>query len=93
MSEQSHLQAPTASSKATTDIYWLVKRDVHALPNRQEQMDILHKLIKLEKEKTLVHRVPGVMSGMLRNTHQAIPGQKGMSGQKGTPSLPSNTQM
>lgn len=51
------------------------------------------KLSKLKKKKTLVHRVPRVMSVMLRNTHQAIPGQKGVSGQKGTPSLPSNTQM
>lgn len=40
-----------ASSKATTGIYWLVKRNFNALPNRGEQMDILHKLSKLEKKK------------------------------------------
>lgn len=85
MSEQNCPQAPKASSKVTTG--WLVKRDFNALPNRGEQMDILHKLSKLEKKKTLVHRVPGVMSVIPRNTHQAIPGQTDTS------SLPSNTQM
>lgn len=50
-------------------------------------MDILRKLSKLEKRKTLVNEVPGIMFVILRNTHQDIPGQTG------TPSLPSNTQM
>lgn len=50
-------------------------------------MDILHKLSKLEKTKTLVHGVPGVVSVILRNTHQDNPGQTG------TPSLLSNAQM
>lgn len=51
VSEQNYLWAPKASSKATTGIYWLVKSDCNALPNKWEQMDVLYKTQQAREKK------------------------------------------